>query len=42
MIGAKGEGIKILAETVSSITLNYSECQEAITFLFNNFKEEEL
>ena len=40
--GAKGEGIKALAETVSSITINYKEAQSGISFMFNNFTEEQL
>ena len=41
-LATKGEGIKVLAETVSSITIDYMEAQNGISFLFNNFNEEEL
>ena len=40
--GTKGEGIRALAETVSSITINYNEAKSGISFMFNNFDEEQL
>ena len=40
IFGAKGEGIKVLAETVSSIMQDYSECRSGISFVFNNFDEQ--
>lgn len=40
--GAKGEQVKVLIETISSLTRSYSSVKSGISFIFNNFTTRQL